>query len=60
MKKTFKIIGLLFILILSLLFYFKWKELKYILRFGNSKSQIVEKKINIGKISLGNSTILQF
>ena len=60
MKKTFKIIGLLFILILSLLFYFKWKELKYILRFGNSKSQIVEKNINIGKISLGDSTIVQF
>lgn len=60
MKKTFKITGLLFILILSLFFYFKWNELKYILRFGNSKSQIVEKNINIGKISLGESTIVQF
>lgn len=60
MKKTLKIAGILFILILSLFFYFKWNELKYILRFDNSKSHIVEENINIGKISLGDSTIVQF
>lgn len=60
MKKLFNILGLLLIVILSLFFYFKWNELKYILRFGNSKSQIIEKNINIGKISLGDSTIVHF
>ncbi len=60
MKKLGKIITIILLLFISLFFYFKWNELKYILRFDNSKSHIVEKNINIGKISLGDSTIVQF
>ena len=60
MNKLFKIIGVFIFIILVSFFYIKWNELKYILRLGNSKSKVIDKNINIGKISLGESKIVQF